>query len=173
MDNNNLNIEKEINNDSNNNNIINGINAKKSCPIIIKKLQLNEIKEKIKNNEIYLDNDPPSSPSRTKFKTEKRKIYNSLILDNFNNKKQISDTLFNEESKSDDEENINDKKIELNEEEGGGEREGRKSIYNKYSDNNKIENNIFDNTEYIKKLEEKWKYEKILLDYNIIDFTSK
>jgi len=25
----------------------------------------------------------------------------------------------------------------------------------------------------IKKLEEIWKYEKILLDYNIIDFTSK
>ena len=34
-------------------------------------------------------------------------------------------------------------------------------------------NDFYDDTKYIKKLEEIWKYEKILLDYNIIDFTSK
>ena len=60
--------------------------------------------------------------------------------------------------------NIKDKKQDVLEEEN----EGRKSIY---SNSQEIE--ISDNEEYIKKLEEKWKYEKILLDYNIIDFTSK
>ena len=84
----------------------------------------------------------------------------------------MTSSLFNVESKSDDEENKNDNLMEDKE-----EYEGRKSIYSN-SDESKILDelqifDIFDNTQYIKKLEEKWKYEKILLDYNIIDFTSK
>ena len=142
---NNLNIEKEIKNDNLK------MTSKNSCPIIIKTLPLSKIKEKIQNNEIFIEEAPSTSPTRTKFKANKRKIANSLkISNNFENIK-LENSLFNEESKSDDEENINDQKLDDEEE----------------------INKIFDNSDYIKKLEEKWKYEKILLDYNIIDFTSK
>jgi hypothetical protein len=162
---NNLNIEKEIKNDNLK------MTSKNSCPIIIKTLPLSKIKEKIQNNEIFIEEAPSTSPTRTKFKANKRKIANSLkISNNFENIK-LENSLFNEESKSDDEENINDQKLEINPPGGG-----RCSIYTKYHEKNNDEeeiNKIFDNSDYIKKLEEKWKYEKILLDYNIIDFTSK
>ena len=91
--------------------------------------------------------------------------------------KHPSSSLFNEESKSDDEDNINEQKISIVLEE---ETESRKSIYTRYNSDLEKEikkqsniDEIFDGNKYIKKLEEKWKYEKILLDYNIIDFTSK
>lgn len=162
---NNLNIEKEIKNDTTK------ISSKSSCPIIISRLPLSKIKEKIQNNDITIEEAPPTSPSRTKFKRDKLKIAKSLKINNNNfENKQISSSLFNEESKSDDEDNINDQKFEIN---SGG---GRSSIYTKYNEKNDDEeeiNQIFDNSDYLKKLEEKWKYEKILLDYNIIDFTSK
>ena len=160
---NNLNIEKEIKNDNLK------MTSKISCPIIIKRLPLSKIKEKIQNNEIFIEETPPTSPTRT-FKVEKRKIANSLKVSNNFENNQISNSLFNEESKSDDEENINDQKLEIIPE------GGRCSIYTKYHEKNKDEeeiNQIFDNSDDIQKLEEKWKYEKILLDYNIIDFTSK
>ena len=147
------------------------------APIIISKLPLQKIKEKINNNEIYLEKAPPTSPSRSKVEFPKRKLANSIkIGQNLGIEKPPTCSLFNEESKSDDENNINELKIDIIEE---AENEGRKSIYTSFD---KVENTlkdssnideIFDNSKYIKKLEEKWKYEKILLDYNIIDFTSK
>jgi len=161
---NNLNIEKEIKNDNTK------MTSKNSCPIIIKRLPLNKIKEKIQNNEIFIEEAPPTSPTRTKFKEDKRKVANSLKVSNNLENVKLSSSLFNEESKSDDEENKNDQKLEIN------PGRGRTSIYTKYNEKNNDEeeiNQIFDNSDYIKKLEEKWKYEKILLDYNIIDFTSK
>ena len=162
---NNLNLEKEIKNE----NI--KMSSKKFCPIIIKKLPLSKIKEKIQNNEIFIEEAPPTSPTRTKFNTDKRKVANSLKVSTKFENIQLSSSLFNEESKSDDEENINDQKLEINPPRGG-----RCSIYTKNHEKNTDDeeiNKIFDNSDYIKKLEEKWKYEKILLDYNIIDFTSK
>lgn len=175
-----LNIDNETKieneNNENNGNIKNDLNTK----ILIKKLPLKKLIERIDSKEIYIDNAPPTSPSRSKFdkfEKTKRKVANSskfgVLL---NSQKQLKTSLFNEESKSDDEENIKDIKLVIKE-----EQEGRKSIYTKYDDNLAIMLcddpnsmfDIFDNTSDIKKLEEIWKYEKILLDYNIIDFTSK
>ena len=160
-----LNINNEIKNEIYNNNESqqNNIKNKISYPIIMNKLPLNNIREKIDNNEIYIESAPPSDNN---FNNQKRKLaYSTTISGNiYEIPKQPSFGLFNEESKSDDEDNIKDKKQDVLEEEN----EGRKSIY---SNSQEIE--ISDNEEYIKKLEEKWKYEKILLDYNIIDFTSK
>ena len=162
-----LNINNEIKNEIYNNNESqkNNINNKNSYPIIMNKLPLNDIKEKIYNNEIYIESAPPSDHN---VNNQKRKLaYSTTIVGNiFEIPKQPSFGLFNEESKSDDEDNIKDKMQDILEDE---ENEGRKSIYS----NNSKEIEIHDNEEYIKKLEEKWKYEKILLDYNIIDFTSK
>ena len=173
-----LNIDNEINKENNNYGDYseNEINGKQDKKIIIKKLPLNIIKEKINNNEINIDYAPPSSPKRSKIENPKRQLAYSVKLgDYYDNPKIPALSLFNKESKSDDEDNINDQKLEIIEEEN----EGRKSIYTKYYDKEQNINDninideIFDNTFYIKKLEEKWKYEKILLDYNIIDFTSK
>ena len=144
---------------------------------IISKLPINEILEKIDKKEINIENAPPSSPMRRK-NNPRRNLANSTKFGlNYGIEKPPPISLFNEESKSDDEDNINEQKIGNIEEE---ETEGRKSIFTKYSTNLEQEldvpenmDEIFDNSKYIKKLEEKWKYEKILLDYNIIDFTSK
>ena len=160
-----LNLDKIENKILNNNGKEKNLNKKISCPIIMDDLPLNEINEKIDNKEIYVDIDPQTSPYGKNVKNQKRKIaYSTKMGDLFGLPKQKTG-LFIEESKSDDEDNINDKKLDVLEEE---ENEGRKSIYTKYN-----EADILDNEDYIKKLEEKWKYEKILLDYNIIDFTSK
>ena len=164
-----LNIDKEMKNNENNK------NSKKS-PIIIKKLPINIIKENINNNISNMEDTPTSCPSRTK--NENLRRIKSLKLGEYSDiNKNRRTSLFNEESKSDDEENINDKKFDIIIEE---ETEGRKSIYTKYNDNlyegiyeSSNMNDFYDDTKYIKKLEEIWKYEKILLDYNIIDFTSK
>ena len=173
-----LNINNEIKkeNDRNIDFSEDEINKKQQKQIIIKKLPLNIIKEKINNNEINIDYAPPSSPKRRKIENTKRNLAYSVKLgDYYGNQKIPALSLFYEESKSDDEDNINDQKLDIIEEEN----EGRKSIYTKYYDKEQNINDninideIFDNTVYIKKLEEKWKYEKILLDYNIIDFTSK
>ena len=164
-----LNIDKEMKNNENNK------NSKKS-PIIIKKLPINIIKENINNNISNMEDTPTSCPSRTK--NENLRRIKSLKLGEYSDiNKNRRTSLFNEESKSDDEENINDKKLDIIIEE---ETEGRKSIYTKYNDDlygaiyeSSNMDDFYDDTKYIKKLEEIWKYEKILLDYNIIDFTSK
>jgi hypothetical protein len=164
-----LNIDKEKKNENNNNE-----NTKKEVnkKIKIKKLCFKQLIEKIDENEIYVDEPPPTTPSRGKIEKTKRKFAKSSRGIHSISQKEETSSLFNIESKSDDEENKNDNLMEDRE-----EYEGRKSIYSN-SDESKILNelqifDIFDNTQYIKKLEEKWKYEKILLDYNIIDFTSK
>ena len=167
-----LNINKEINKDINNKN-----QKIKLSPKINEELQLNKIKEIIKNNEYYQKNPQILTPTRPKLIKQKTRLENAFkVKEYYDIQNQPAYSLFNEESKSDDEENINDNKRNINEE----EKEGRKSIYTKYNDDlintiyeSKDMDEIFDNTKYIKKLEEAWKYEKILLDYNIIDFSSK
>ena len=178
-----LNIDNELkkgNSNLNENGILNQEenNKNRQKPIIINKLPLNKIKEKIDTKEIIIEYAPPSSPMRRKIDNPRRNLANSTKFGlNYGIEKPPPISLFNEESKSDDEDNINDQKIDIIEKE---ETEGRKSIFTKYSTNLQQElgvpenmDEIFDNSKYIKKLEEKWKYEKILLDYNIIDFTSK
>ena len=165
-----LNIDKEKKNENNNGEKTkNELNKK----IKIKKLCLKQIFEKIDNNEIYVDNPPVTFSVRGKKDKHKRKIANSLKGFSYITQKNENFFLFNKESKSDDEENKKgDDLMEIKE-----EYEGRKSIYSSTDDSKTFYDlqlfDIFDNTKYIKQLEEKWKYEKILLDYNIIDFTSK
>ena len=165
-----LNIDKEKKNENNNGkNTKNELNKK----IKIKKLCLKQIFEKIDNKELYVDNPSITCPVRGKKDKHKRKVANSLKGFSCIAQKNENFFLFNKESKSDDEENKKENGLmEIRE-----EYEGRKSIYSSTDDSKTFYDfqllDIFDNTKYIKQLEEKWKYEKILLDYNIIDFTSK
>lgn len=177
-----LNIDNEIIKENNIKNEKENLNSEKnknqSKTILINKLPLNKIKEKINSNEIYIEYAPPSSPKRRKMENPRIKFSNSIKIGQlYGIEKHPSSSLFNEESKSDDEDNINEQKISIVLEE---ETESRKSIYTRYNSDLEKEikkqsniDEIFDGNKYIKKLEEKWKYEKILLDYNIIDFTSK
>ena len=167
-----LSFDKQIKNDNNNNN-----NPNRLSPKLTKELQLDKIKENIKNNQYYTKKPLLLTPTRPKLMKQKTNMDNSAkVREYYDIQNQPTYSLFIEESKSDDEENINDKKRNINEE----QKEGRKSIYTKYNDDliniiyeSSDMDEIFDNTKYIKKLEKAWKYEKILLDYNIIDFSSK
>ena len=77
-----LNINNEIKNEIYNNNESqqNNIKNKISYPIIMNKLPLNNIREKIDNNEIYIESAPPSDNN---FNNQKRKLaYSTTISGN-------------------------------------------------------------------------------------------
>ena len=104
---NSLNLAKEDKNENSNQ-----TKKKISTSIIINKLPLQKIKEKILNNEIYIEKAPPTSPSRSKLES-KRTIANSLKIGQSLGIEKSPCSLFNEESKSDDENNINDLKMDI------------------------------------------------------------
>lgn len=118
---------------------------------------LEQMKESIKTNDKFINN--------LKNTTIKYKDINSLL--DFGQNKNYS--LFETGYKSDDEENIQEQNDIF-------QIMGRKAISK--LDNDEIEQN--ENLEYnsekvndMDKVIEKWKYEKILIDNNIIDFNCK
>ena len=89
----------------------------------------------------------------------------NIILDSAQNKNKF---LFNNENKSDDEENIKDQNH-------FSQIEGRKSI-TKLDNNEEDEignKNIFNKYNTIDEVIDMWKYEKLLLESNIIDYNRK
>jgi hypothetical protein len=136
--------------------IINNEKLNRSNKEIKKNLHFSKIKESIQNQNIY-------NIDLTKT-LSKVKDLNSLIgAKNYN--------LFDNAYKSDDEENINDQKDIY-------KCEGRKSIgeLDILLNNDKIEseeNSKDINYKYLDDVIEKWKYEKLLLNNNIIDYYCK
>ena len=136
--------------------IINNEKLNRSNKEVKKNLHFSKIKESIQNQNIY-------NIDLTKT-LSKVKDLNSLIgAKNYN--------LFDNAYKSDDEENINDQKDIY-------KCEGRKSIgeLDILLNNDKIEseeNSKGINYKYLDDVIEKWKYEKLLLNNNIIDYYCK
>ena len=136
--------------------IINNEKLNLSNKEVKKNLHFSKIKESIQNQNIY-------NIDLTKT-LSKVKDLNSLIgAKNYN--------LFDNAYKSDDEENINDQKDIY-------KCEGRKSIgeLDILLNNDKIEseeNSKDINYKYLDDVIEKWKYEKLLLNNNIIDYYCK
>lgn len=136
--------------------IINNEKLNRSNKEVKKNLHFSKIKESIQNQNIY-------NIDLTKT-LSKVKDLNSLIgAKNYN--------LFDNAYKSDDEENINDQKDIY-------KCEGRKSIgeLDILLNNDKIEseeNSKDINYKYLDDVIEKWKYEKLLLNNNIIDYYCK
>ena len=136
--------------------IINNEKLNRSNKEVKKNLHFSKIKESIQNQNIY-------KIDMTKT-LSKVKDLNSLIgAKNYN--------LFDNAYKSDDEENINDQKDIY-------KCEGRKSIgeLDILLNNDKIEseeNSKDINYKYLDDVIEKWKYEKLLLNNNIIDYYCK
>lgn len=135
---------------------INNEKLNRSNKEVKKNLHFSKIKESIQNQNIY-------NIDLTKT-LSKVKDLNSLIgAKNYN--------LFDNAYKSDDEENINDQKDIY-------KCEGRKSIgeLDILLNNDKIEseeNSKDINYKYLDVVIEKWKYEKLLLNNNIIDYYCK
>jgi hypothetical protein len=135
---------------------INNEKLNRSNKEVKKNLHFSKIKESIQNQNIY-------NIDLTKT-LSKVKDLNSLIgAKNYN--------LFDNAYKSDDEENINDQKDIY-------KCEGRKSIgeLDIILNNDKIEseeNSKDINYKYLDDVIEKWKYEKLLLNNNIIDYYCK
>jgi hypothetical protein len=135
---------------------INNEKLNRSNKEVKKNLHFSKIKESIQNQNIY-------NIDLTKT-LSKVKDLNSLIgAKNYN--------LFDNAYKSDDEENINDQKDIY-------KCEGRKSIgeLDILLNNDKIEseeNSKDINYKYLDDVIEKWKYEKLLLNNNIIDYYCK
>ena len=136
--------------------IINNEKLNRNNKEVKKNLHFSKIKESIQNQNIY-------NIDLTKT-LSKVKDLNSLIgAKNYN--------LFDNAYKSDDEENINDQKDIY-------KCEGRKSIgeLDILLNNDKIEseeNSKDINYKYLDDVIEKWKYEKLLLNNNIIDYYCK
>ena len=136
--------------------IINNEKLNRSNKEVKKNLHFSKIKKSIQNQNIY-------NIDLTKT-LSKVKDLNSLIgAKNYN--------LFDNAYKSDDEENINDQKDIY-------KCEGRKSIgeLDILLNNDKIEseeNSKDINYKYLDDVIEKWKYEKLLLNNNIIDYYCK
>ena len=135
--------------------IINNEKLNRNNKEVKKNLHFSKIKESIQNQNIY-------NIDLTKT-LSKVKDLNSLIgAKNYN--------LFDNAYKSDDEENINDQKDIY-------KCEGRKSIGELdilLNNDKKSEENSKDiNYKYLDDVIEKWKYEKLLLNNNIIDYYCK
>ena len=142
------------------NEIKKGTKKKKSKTIIKPKhIFFKKLKERMDPKEIEGTQNLSFSLKRRNYKAAK-----SLKICNENHKEKMKKDLYVEESKSDDEDNIKENKINIKEEENGT----RKTIFK-----DSIGSFESSNNDDVPSLEEKWKYEKILLDYNIIDFTSK